>query len=505
MLEVLDRLLPSFGGYPGWARGLFLAAIALVLASVGVYAAYDNAAGRRQDASHISLAITPAVLTEKDAQNAAELNHAPPAGTGPFFADLTYREAETGGRSHFVPQQDFLDATRDGGDVAAVSGLSPPTWDVARRPAVLDIKVANNTSRTLYFTQAVLDIARSSPDRRPVLVPMVPIDHVRQLLVLNYGWGRARDVQVRARVQPIGAAGGGITTVALGRVDRVGVADLSTAFARAGVDIPALRPWESPSSAEPAGGGALARAREVLAPFGLDPELGTVALPVHGVVRYRNGRGSLVRLRFDADVPATRGTGFGDYAPPTARYDVVRLAGRDDRYQRVVPLSQRVRPGQTDRFEIPVTAAISSRHDLRVRLSYGRDEAVTSQPISVDVFVPREPPDITQIPTVGAVAPGLSSATKVDSKAVRPGETCPEASLDGHAIRISSTKGKINCAGATALWRAYLDQAHAGAGSGAFLEIDGWRCISASAAAAPHVGSCSKAHGRAAFRVDDAV
>jgi hypothetical protein len=404
VLEVLDRLLPNLGGYAAWARGLFVVAILSVLVSVGVYAVYYNSATRALDASHITVAITPDVLTDEEAVNATEMKAAAAQGAteDPFTADLAYTERQKGDHKYFVPEQELLDAVRDGGDVDALSGLGPPVWSAAARPAVLDVKVTNSTDKTLLFSEAKLEVQRSVPDLRPLLIPMTPIDHVRQLLVINYGWGPARDVKLIARVASAGSDDARATRVAIGTVDRVGVADLSPAFASQGIDLAGLKPWEADagdgfdqSGPDPR---ALRRAQRILAPLGLDPGVGEVALPVQGSLRYVGADRSSGKLRFHAKVPATQGIGFGDYAPPTARYKTVKLPARGTHYERIAPLSQRVKPGDTDRFEIPLSAAESSRHDLRVRLEYGSSEAVTSGPISVQLLVPRPPPDISQVP-----------------------------------------------------------------------------------------------------------
>jgi hypothetical protein len=54
-------------------------------------------------------------------------------------------------------------------------------------------------------------------------------------------------------------------------------------------------------------------------------------------------------------------------------------------------------------------------------------------------------------------------------------------------------KGKVNCSGATALWKAYLSAAPSqGQGSSAYTEIDGWGCLTAKIPEKPRLGSCSK-------------
>jgi len=397
MLELLDRLLPKFGGYPLWARSLFVATIVLVLASAGTYALYFNDASLEQDAAHISIGVTPSVLTEKSATNAAEITGLPQS-KDPFDARLEYTDVRTSGHAHFVPQQDYLASARAGGPVKALSGLEPLPWGAATRPAVLDIKVANNTQRTLFFTEAILDVRRSTPDRRPILVPMVLLDHPRRLTVLNYGWGPAEDVRVTARVPVTGSGEARNTTVRMGTIDQKGEADLSKAFAAAGLDVQALKRWEATATASRSTASQTASYRRqletvrwALAPFGLDPER-DVELPVEGNLRYRAPASRTpAGLRFTATIPATQPFGLGDYQPPTARYETTRLPISGARYQRRVPLAQRLRPGQTDRVEIPVSAAASSEHVFRVRLVYGAKEAVVSEPITLDLLVPRQP------------------------------------------------------------------------------------------------------------------
>jgi hypothetical protein len=394
MLEALDRLLPNLRGYALWARALFVAAIVLALGSAGAYAAYFNAATREQDAAHISIDVTPSVLTEKAATNAATVG-AQPRSKDAFDAGLEYVDVRTGGHAHFVPQQDYLATFRAGGPVKALSGLSPQAWRAAARPAVLDVKVANDTRRTVFFTEAILDVQRSAPDRRPVLVPTVLLDRTRRLTIVNYGWGPAEDVRVKVRVPVAGRPDGDPTTIRLGTVEQQSEVDLSKAFGAAGLDVEALRSWEASTRSASLDAASyqrgVQRAREVLAPFGLDPERG-VELPVEGELQYRIGAESpAVPLRFTAAVPATRQLGLGDFQPVTARYRTTKLAIAASSYQRRVPLSQRVRPGETDRFEIPVSAAESSKHVFRVRLVYGPKDGIVSGPISLDLLVPRHP------------------------------------------------------------------------------------------------------------------
>jgi hypothetical protein len=67
---------------------------------------------------------------------------------------------------------------------------------------------------------------------------------------------------------------------------------------------------------------------------------------------------------------------------------------------------------------------------------------------------------------------------------------------------IRPTGGVVRCRGAIALWSAYLHQAPTrGQGSGGFLRIDGWECISAPNSEKPKLGTCARADRSASFAV----
>lgn len=96
-------------------------------------------------------------------------------------------------------------------------------------------------------------------------------------------------------------------------------------------------------------------------------------------------------------------------------------------------------------------------------------------------------------PTTGA--PALAKATTA-------GETCPTATgSDGERLSVRVDSGKVKCAGALALWKAYIKLAPSeGQGSGARLTLDGWECIASSAARAKvEFGGCSA--GDSAFTI----
>jgi hypothetical protein len=74
-----------------------------------------------------------------------------------------------------------------------------------------------------------------------------------------------------------------------------------------------------------------------------------------------------------------------------------------------------------------------------------------------------------------------------------PSRDCPPARGGGTYFAVRPVSAKIKCAGATALWKAYLSAAPTqGVGSSGYTEIDGWGCLAAKIPEAPRLGSCSK-------------
>jgi hypothetical protein len=88
------------------------------------------------------------------------------------------------------------------------------------------------------------------------------------------------------------------------------------------------------------------------------------------------------------------------------------------------------------------------------------------------------------------------------NEAKRAGGTCLGEQADGTPITMQVEIGKVNCAGAEALWQAFQERAPTeGVGSSGYLELDGWSCAGAPAVQAPRAGSCERLDEAAAFTV----
>jgi hypothetical protein len=395
ILDSIERVAPRLALYPVWARALFLTTFVAAVVSVFLYAVQYSGATREQEAARVSLAVTPSVLSREDAENANELavlNEI--TAEDAFGAELTYAQRRRRDGVHFVPAQPYLDAVRSGGPVDARAALTPELWEAANRALVLDLKVTNNRADTLFLDSAILDVQSSAPDLAPVPVPTTLHDHARQLTVVNQGWGSAQGLVVRFNLGRGGAAPSIDPPYAhaarVGQLTEMARFDLDQAFAAEGADIAALRAMEAASDPTRSPEELLRTLRRAAAPFPISSP-SEVSVPLAGELLYRHaGRDTgRRRLRFRAEVPVTVPLGLGAFEPPTARYRAVELAVRGRRYERRVSLAQSVKPGEVDRFELPLVVARSSRHRLRVRLAYGSGDQVAAGPFVLHIFVPR--------------------------------------------------------------------------------------------------------------------
>ena len=97
-------------------------------------------------------------------------------------------------------------------------------------------------------------------------------------------------------------------------------------------------------------------------------------------------------------------------------------------------------------------------------------------------------------PIGGYTPPAKKRKTRTDG--------CSGGQADGTPIGIEVKRGRVNCAGAEALWNEFLRRAPTeGQGSSGVLELDGWICAGAVMSDAPRAGSCSRADKSAEFVV----
>jgi hypothetical protein len=132
-------------------------------------------------------------------------------------------------------------------------------------------------------------------------------------------------------------------------------------------------------------------------------------------------------------------------------------------------------------------------------------EAITELYWGTDAYTAEDCLDNTAgaMPTPAPAQDEATTGRQSDSASVTSGERCEPTTVNGDQIRITGRQGRVRCVGAAALWKAYIDSP-GGVGSGGYLELDGWGCITARPPEAPLLGGCTVSDDSAAFSVREA-
>ncbi|MDV2996792.1 MAG: hypothetical protein N4J56_006497 [Chroococcidiopsis sp. SAG 2025] len=110
----------------------------------------------------------------------------------PRDAQLSYCSHIEEGHIIIQPDDPYLDAIRNSGENSFLE-LSP--WSCEFTFPVLDVKLVNNTSQTLFFHEAIFQIKKSRLDPRPV--PVIATRHNMMLSLKNIGWGPMENCVLR--------------------------------------------------------------------------------------------------------------------------------------------------------------------------------------------------------------------------------------------------------------------------------------------------------------------
>ncbi len=371
ILDAIERIAPRLPYYPRWAQRLFLATLAFVLASVFVYAFAAPEASERAFLSELGfdVSVDPTVDAEEF-----------PALLGPVH----YVESDGPAGLTVVPESDYLATIARGGPIEGV-----PEYEAVQAPQYLpklDLKLANNSGRTLFFTEAVLDVEQSVLDPRPVLV--ITNKSTRRLDLHNEGWGDAGNLvahfDIVDRGRPPRFTGSYPHTIRIARVHTDARLDLTDAVRAEGVDLTRVARIE-PFTCKPTRAD-LQALRQAVRPF-----TGQY-VTVFGELDYSSstpsGRVVRERLKFVSKMILVQpACAVSPAAMISAVYNVrLEVSGRG--YTRTVPIQQYLKPGDVDRFEIVVDVAKSSLHRFHVRLRTNDGHELRSKPISLDIFVP---------------------------------------------------------------------------------------------------------------------
>jgi hypothetical protein len=300
----------------------------------------------------------------------------------------------------------FLTLFGTGGPITPMSYLSPTwcpfKWDFP----ILDFKILNNGAATLFLTEVVFDIEESLPDLAPFLAIRRDTQQAfaGNLLLVNEGWCDLTNVTVSFHLLPGKAVEvEGLPPyshfVTLPLLEDRAKVDVTSAFLEEGVDIDGLSllgngEWEDrntfvvPGIDGPgeriSGPEMQERWKACLGRF--QEEIGTLIGEISFATSVDAGHRRAVR--FQAEVYLCNENRKGLPRPPTFMYDAA-LVARGDHYQRRVPISHTVQPGEADRFTIRLAVPQSSLHRFHATLRDIAGLALRSLPIEMSCFVPR--------------------------------------------------------------------------------------------------------------------
>jgi hypothetical protein len=419
ILKFAKELLPLLELYPGWAKLLFGVSALTCAASVTTFIVLYQGAERRlrEQTVQSELSVSLGVLTqheqtanERPADAALESSDQGRDGIKLSIAQPTPAESQGGENVSYVldkmdggfrirPSVGYLSKLEAGGPIADLAFLYSP-FDPAF--PLVDLKVVNNSSKTIFFTNAVFEVEQSRMDPTPI--PVIPADkfaaNAQHIELINDGWGNIDECFLKFNLvadgQPTSYDGPFQNEVKVGPfVESINV-DISSAFEKAGVNNAAIKglQWTEKSGDSITVVGTAGRQRtlsreqyrrEQLNAFGQFPDNIAVA---QGEIVYSGGGQPQRRVKFSTHVYVMNEDRVGVPAPPTAQYDVFfKVEGSD--YTVDVPISQAIKTGEADRFTFRIGAAKSSLHRFRLKLLYNGGEILSTTMVDLLIFMPR--------------------------------------------------------------------------------------------------------------------
>jgi hypothetical protein len=449
LTKMLEQLMPLLTFYPPWVKVFFAISFGFLLASLLLYVVlYPSASKKRNEQSAKSdISVDISVMPEADAGNQfrgaeadignqsprpeadtgnqsrrsetdignqslrpeADIGNHPPrpeANTGDQsirrpkdLMTLTYSVEATGQQITIRPQMPYLSIFANGGPIEGMSyNHSPFVFGLPN----LDIKIVNNSNKTIFFTRALFEMDDSRLDNSPILI--LRSIYESHFTIENVGWGEVRNGLIRFNVLPF-------TEEAQARRDQLALSegpynneiklddflpfpggaevDVSKAISDAGANLKRLDELRKGTHET-----TLAKDeyenewKKALGPF-----LNRAALVYGKIIITADSSAQTIETReikFSTTVflPKPDGPNIrpSPHVLPSYQYDVALEINKRN-YTAQVPLSHVLKPGEADRFNIRVSAQKSSFHKFRVKLVHNGGEIV-SPPIDLQVFIP---------------------------------------------------------------------------------------------------------------------
>ena len=313
---------------------------------------------------------------------------------------IYYTENRTADRITICPSMHYWDTILyNQNPMTQISYIWEPfAWEFPN----LDIKVLNNPNDTLYLTDSVFEVVSSRLDPSPILYIKHPAfsSNKRHLALYNDGWGSLKNVSIRINSSPVQNADfeNFGASENLGVIEQYQNIDLTQMLhTLTGIDFK-----EFDQAIRGIGGRSF---DDIYSSEFLDVERNPKLFRKY-LGAYKNGFAYVNGvLEFDADTIEEKNKRYSikfsakvdlyDYsycgipAPPSYQYDI-QLRVHGDSYAVRKPISQVLKPGEIDRFNVRIHCDKSARHIMNVSLRdiTGRKIAVEKN-IQLDMIVPR--------------------------------------------------------------------------------------------------------------------
>lgn len=243
-------------------------------------------------------------------------------------------------------------------------------WDFPN----LDIKVQNNTCETLYLTDIVFEVHKSIPNPAPIIYMKAHnlfSTNPRHLDFRNDGWGEIRDLTLRINCSP--SHNDNFETFDLEKhFEELGNLDITSMLQNlTGIDFYSFDQEQKELLNQP---GYYLTEDEyermfkdlMIKWFG---KYSSGMAYVNGIIEFNsdtiNEKNHHYSLLFSSPVYLFEYSMPALPAPPTYQYDI-ELSTEGKNYNVTKPISQVIKPGETDRFSIKIHAQKSSYHIIDI-------------------------------------------------------------------------------------------------------------------------------------------
>jgi hypothetical protein len=335
---------------------------------------------------------------------------------------LSYQLNRLEQQLHIQPCMDYLLALAKGGPIFGLEYiLNIPPYFKWQFPN-LDLRIVNNSNKTIYITDVVFEVEKSVFDPYPILVIPGEEPNYFHFILQNEGWGEVQDAFVRFNLvsvgQPIFTSETYQHEVQVGTFLEQCNVNLSDALEERGVNIQFLAGVNQgkPEYAsirtlmgrffgnfetfeENIGHPEYQRLMDALGSFANSKSTRSrrYSAVAYGEISFTGttieGHLKQDKVKFSTEIPLLILGGYGAPSPPTYQYGVWLDVDREN-YQAFAQdkgssVSQYLRAGDIDRFNIRVGVSKSSFHTFRLRLIYNNEQSLFSPPIALHIFVPR--------------------------------------------------------------------------------------------------------------------